>query len=216
LPKFSKPYSVLAIGAHPDDLEFGCAGTLSRFVQKGNSVYLMILTDGKQGGVPPARRDEQIKAAETLGAKDLFWGDYPDTRLSFYDDVIVKIEEVIKKTAPSFVFVHSNKETHQDHRHANACTISASRNIPNVLFYEGPSSFDFEPNVYVDVQDCIDKKMELLKIHQTQVMRTNVIGRSIVDIAMATASFRGTHCNVPFAEAFISLRMMFLLPEDLA
>jgi LmbE family N-acetylglucosaminyl deacetylase len=211
----TKPYSVLAIGAHPDDLEFGCAGTLSRFVQKGNSVYLMILTDGMRGGASPQRRDEQIKAAELLGAKDLFWAGFQDTRLAFYDDVIIKIEEAIKKTKPAFVFVHSNRETHQDHRHANACTISASRNIPNVLFYEGPSSFEFEPNVYVDIQDCIEKKMDLLKTHQTQVMRTNVIGRSIVDIAMATATFRGTHCNVPYAEAFISLRMMFLLPEEM-
>jgi LmbE family N-acetylglucosaminyl deacetylase len=211
----SKRYSILAIGCHPDDLEFGCAGTLSRFVQQGNDVYMMILTDGHRGGDAQRRHDEQMKSAELLGARDVFWGGFPDTRLSFHETVIEKIESVVHQVKPTFLFVHYAKDTHQDHRYANVCSISAGRTVPNVLFYEGPTSFDFEPNVYVNIQDRIEKKFEALAQHDTQVMRTNVIGRSIVEIAKATASFRGTHCNVPFAEAFVSLRMMFLLPPEI-
>lgn len=211
--KSPKKFSILAIGSHPDDIEFGCGGTLSRFVEQGNKVYMLILSDGSRGGEIAARREEQQTAAEILGIKEIFWGSFHDTRLPFYETVVEKIEHFVNKVEPTFVFVHYGKDTHQDHRHVNVCTISATRHVPNVLFYEGPTTFEFEPNVYVDINDCMEKKLSALKAHNSQIMRTNIIGRSILDLAQATAAFRGTRNYVPFAEAFVSLRLMFLLPS---
>jgi LmbE family N-acetylglucosaminyl deacetylase len=202
--------NVLAVASHPDDIEFGCGGTLAKFARQGYAVYALVLTKGDSGGAPDIRQNEQQESAKALGIKEVFWGNFVDTRLPFYDNIIQEIEKVVVKTAPSFVFVHHGKDTHQDHRHVNACTVVASRNIPNVLFYEGPTSFDFEPNVFVNVERFMEAKLKALASHESQVMRTNVAEQSIIDIARATAIFRGTQCRRAYAEAFVSLRMLIV------
>ncbi len=207
-----KKFNILAIGAHPDDIEYGCAATLSRFAEKGNNVYLHILTDGSKGGSSKIRKREQEKSAKIIGVKKVFWSGYEDTKLPFYDTVINEIQKVVDTVKPVFVFIHDADDTHQDHRYVCECAISATRFIPNVLFYEGPTTVHFEPNVYVDIYDRIDIKFRCLRAHRSQVMRTNICNQSILDLAKATAMFRGEYCHLKYAEAFKSLRMMFLLP----
>jgi LmbE family N-acetylglucosaminyl deacetylase len=199
--------NILAIGSHPDDIEFGCGGTLYKFAQKGYNVYAQILTKGGQGGSTSRRQKEQTRSQKLLGIKEIFWGNFADTRIHFSTNVIQSIESVVHKTKPTFIFVHHGKDTHQDHRHANTSVVSATRNIPNILFYEGPTSYNFEPNVFVDIKDQLPHKIASLACHDSQVMRTNINQQSILDIAKATATFRGTQCRVRYAEAFCSLRM---------
>jgi LmbE family N-acetylglucosaminyl deacetylase len=203
--------NILAIGSHPDDIEFGCGGTLHKYAEKGHPVYMLILTHGEQGGAPARRMREQRASAKKLGATDLFWAEYVDTRLPFYENIIPTIEKVVGKVRPQFAFVHFGRDTHQDHRQASQSAIVATRNVPNVLFYEGPTSFEFTPNVYVDIGESMKTKIKCLACHASQVMKTNVESQSILDIARATAIFRGTQCRRAFAEAFASLRM-FILP----
>jgi hypothetical protein len=71
---------ILAIGAHPDDLEYGCAGTLIKHAQRGDDVFMMIITDGAAGGDPEVRSAEQLEAAKIVGARDVFFGGYQDTQ----------------------------------------------------------------------------------------------------------------------------------------
>lgn len=203
--------SILAIGAHPDDIEFGCGATLAKFVANGHKVFALVLTRGESGGDPHVREQEQQKSAACIGLEDVFWGNFTDTRLPFYDNVIQVIEKTVKVAEPTFILVHHGRDTHQDHRYTSSCAVAASRNVPNVLFYEGPTSFGFDPNVYVNVAGFLEPKFEGLACHSSQVLRTNIDNRAIVDIARATATFRGTQCRVQHAEAFISLRMMFNL-----
>jgi len=144
--------------------------------------------------------------------ENVFWGNFTDTRLPFSDRVIAEIERVVKQVRPSFVFVHYGKDTHQDHRYVSESAVVATRNVPNVLFYEGPTTIDFTPNVYVDIGgDLLKDKLRSLSCHRSQVMKTNIETQSILEIAKATAMFRGTQCRIPMAEAFCSLRM-FILP----
>jgi LmbE family N-acetylglucosaminyl deacetylase len=203
--------NVLAIGSHPDDIEFGCGGTIHKLTKKGHHVSMLVLTEGGVGGDPGVRRREQLRSAASMGIVKIYWGNFEDTRLSFSDRIIPEIERVIKQVHPSFVFVHYNKDTHQDHRYLSDCTVVAARNIPNVLFYEVPSTIDFMPNVFVDVQKVMKLKLKSLTCHRSQVMKTNVESQSILDIAKATAMFRGTQCRMHMAEAFCSLRMFFLM-----
>jgi LmbE family N-acetylglucosaminyl deacetylase len=202
---------VLAIGSHPDDIEFGCGGTLHSFVMQGSEVYALIMTDGSAGGNPQKRRKEQNTSAAMLGVTKIFWAGLKDTRLPFYEDVIQRIEKVVRKIMPDYVLVHYGKDTHQDHRHVSTCTVAATRNVANVLFYEGPTTYDFDPNVFVDIRNSLKVKFGSLSCHQSQVSRTNVQSQTILDIARATAIFRGTQCRRPFAEAFASLRMFLTL-----
>ena len=71
---------VLAIGAHPDDLEYGCAGTLIKHVQRGDQVFLALVTDGSEGGEGAVRPEEQLAAAKIIGAEDVFFLGYSDLR----------------------------------------------------------------------------------------------------------------------------------------
>jgi len=189
--------SVLAIGAHPDDIEYGCAATLSRFAERGDDVYAHVLTDGRCGGDIITRKKEQMKSASLMGIKEVFWGNYEDTKLPFQDSIIKDIQTIVDKVKPQFVFIHDPNDTHQDHRYVTSCAISATRYVYNVLLYEGPSTVHFNPDVFVNIQALIDLKFRCLRAHKSQVMRTNIYNQSIIDLAKATAIFRGEYVSTP-------------------
>ncbi len=76
-----------------------------------------------------------------------------------------------------------------------------------MLFYEGPTTQNFTPNVYVNITSALDKKFECLEAHVSQVSKTNIEGLSIIEAAKSTAHFRGIQGRVEYAEAFNSLRL---------
>ena len=111
--------NILAIGAHPDDIEFGCGGTLIKYAKGGHNISLFVLTDGSFGGDPEIRKNEQKQAADFIGAKGLFWANYRDTELICNRELILKIEEVVQKVSPDVVFLNFWADVHQDHRAAS-------------------------------------------------------------------------------------------------
>ncbi len=200
--------NILAIGAHPDDIEIGCSGTMMKFKDKGCRLYQMTLTCGSEDCDSDVRRQEQERAAEVMGVDDLLWGGFKDTMLGIdIRRLIDSIENVIKKTEPAFIFVNYSKDTHQDHRYLSEATISAARNAKNILFYEVPTSIDFSPNVFVDISQFMERKIEALTAHASQVDKTNIEGLSILEIARSNALFRGTQGRTKHAEGFHSLRL---------
>lgn len=207
---------VLALGAHPDDIEFGCGATLLRYARAGHDVYMYIATSGELGGSPEIRRREQEEAAAFIGARKVFWGEYQDCRLPVMTELVAGVEKVIRMIEPDYIFVHNIEDTHQDHRSLASATTSATRYIPNFLFYEGPTTVNFAPNVYVDVEGVLEDKLQLLKTHTSQVSKVNVNmpDISILDIAASTASFRGIQGRLKTAEAFKSLRLFIDIPEN--
>lgn len=199
--------NILAIGAHPDDIEIGCGGTLTKYADKGHDVYVMIMTEGGQGGGVDVRTLEQMASNQIMGVKDIFWGGYEDTHILVHQESITQIERIISKVRPDFIFCHYPQDTHQDHRHLSQIVQSATRNMRNVLFYEGPTTLGFQPQVFVDIADTLERKFEALLAHRSQVGRTNIEGCSIVEIAQSSANFRGIQARVKFAEAFSALRL---------
>lgn len=199
---------ILAIGAHPDDIEVGCAGTLAKYAQNGHDVYLLVMTEGGMGGEGTVRKKEQTRSAKILRPRKVFWGGYKDTLLSPHmNQMVQEIETFLKLIAPDFIFVHHEEDTHQDHRSLAKATISATRYVRNVLFYEGPTTQEFSPTVFVDIKETMDTKFATLLAHQSQVQKTNIEGLSITDIVRSTAVFRGIQGRVQFAEAFVPLRL---------
>ena len=199
--------NILAIGAHPDDIEIGCAGTLIKYKQRGHSVYTLVMTEGQMGASPEIRRQEQEKSNQIMGITKTFWGGYVDTKLPLDSGIIGVIEGVIKQVDPVFIFVNYFEDTHQDHRSLAKATISATRYIKNVLFYEVPTTNNFSPSIFVDTRDVFDQKTEVLKAHQSQVMKTNIGDLSIVDVAQAQAGFRGIQARIKYAEGFVPQRI---------
>jgi LmbE family N-acetylglucosaminyl deacetylase len=200
--------NVLAIGAHPDDIEYGCGGTLTAYAQRGHNVYLFVATDGGHGGDPGVRRSEQADSTLVIGAKEVFWGGYEDTEIPLNRELIVRLEAVIKAVSPQMIFVNYHDDTHQDHRNLAQGTQSATRYIPNFLFYEVPSTQNFVPNCYVDIQKVLDRKLACLEAHRSQITKTNIQDLTILESVVSCANFRGIQARVKYAEAFHSVRLV--------
>jgi len=202
-----KKVNILAIGAHPDDIEFGCGGSLIKYTRKGHRLFLMIVTGGGLGGPAETRMAEQKASQAILGAEDIFWGGCEDTHIAVEVELIKKIETVLGTVKPEFIFCNFPDDTHQDHRHLSQAIMSATRYVRNVLFYEGPTTQNFNPQVYVDIADTLEEKLNALRAHRSQVMKTNIEDLSIIEVARSCANFRGIQGRVKYAEAFHSLRL---------
>ena len=199
--------NILAIGSHPDDIEYGCGGALTKYAHQGHQIYLMVLTNGELRGDPEARRREQRESARLMGAADVFFGDLPDAGLVCDRDLVRKIEGAVAATKPNFVYVHYPEDTHHDHRALSQAAIPACRSVRNVLYYEGPSTLSFNPSVFVDIGAMLHAKLACLEAHASQVMQTTVQDMSIVDLARSAAHFRGIQGRIKYAEAFVPLRL---------
>lgn len=203
----AEPMRILALGAHPDDIEAGCGGTLIKYAENGHRIFLMVMTQGGQGGSAAVRKREQARAARLLQAEKVFWGGYKDTEVPLGRDLIQAVEEIVKKIDPHFIFVNYHDDTHQDHRHLAMSTITATRYTKNVLFYEGPTTQNFAPTVFVDIEQALDRKIQSLEAHASQVRKTNIEGLGIADLVRSSAHFRGIQGRVKNAEGFLPLRL---------
>lgn len=200
---------ILAIGAHPDDIEYGCGGSLIKFDRLGNEINLFTFTKGDLGGDPELRKKEQLLAAKKINAK-VYWGKYEDTCVPTTKEAIEELENVLNEVNPELILVNWPDDTHQDHRAVAEIAISATRYIKNVIFFEVPTSKGFEPNVFVDIGDVLREKIELLETHTSQVFNTRIASLSILESATSCANFRGFQGRVKYAEGFNALRLSLL------
>ena len=95
---------VLAVGAHPDDVELGCGGTLALHKMKGDKVYLLVLTRGEASGDSKTREDECRKAAGLLHVDGLFFGGIQDTKVHDGRETIDAIEKIIDEVKPDIIY----------------------------------------------------------------------------------------------------------------
>jgi len=200
--------NILAIGAHPDDCEFGCGGTLLKYAKQGHNIYLLIMTDGSEAGEVEVRKREQEKAAEFLKVKKIFWGGYKDTELMLRKEMISVVETVIYEVKPDEIYVNYYDDTHQDHRTLTEVVISASRYYKKVLFYEDFTSRNYQPDIFVDIEDVLNEKVKLLKKHVSQVTKTNPTNWDLIESVKALANFRGFQGKVKYAEGFKAYRYL--------
>jgi LmbE family N-acetylglucosaminyl deacetylase len=203
-----QPRRVLAIGAHPDDIEIGCSGTLLKMADMGSEVFIYIATKGERGGKPKVRVQEGERSAQRMSTKKLFWGGFIDCEVPHTVELIESIEKAVQASTPDLLLVHYSEDTHQDHRALASAAQSAARRVPNFLFYESPTTLHFSPSVYCNIESTITRKIELLETHFSQVARTNIEGLPITDIARASAIRRGIEVFCRYAEAFVPTRMM--------
>ena len=159
---------VLAIGAHPDDVELGCAGTLAKHIAEGDVVKILTMSRGAAGGDSRVRMREARRAAKVLGATVEF-GNLPDAHISEGFQTIALIERFIRKMQPTHVYTHAPEDTHQDHRAVHAATLVAAREVPNVYCYQAPSStVDFHPTHFVDINGFVEFKLRAIEAHESQ------------------------------------------------
>lgn len=153
----------LAIGAHPDDIEYGCGGVLQRFASLG-----IVVTNGGAGGSADQRIKELEQSSSIVGYQ-LQLLNHLDRKVDL-NQAINSLEKAIASFAPAIVFVHHEDDLHQDHRTVAQAALSALRGWSGtILFYRTPSTRNFNPNVFVELaEDEWLKKLSSLQIHKSQ------------------------------------------------
>jgi N-acetylglucosamine malate deacetylase 1 len=220
------PKSVLAIGAHPDDLEIFCGGTLAKYAKQGVKVSMAVSTNGSAGHllIPPKelaeiRHQEAEKAAKVIGA-DFYWLGFMDAFLFEDIDSRQRFIEVIRKAKPDVIITHDPQDYHPDHRAVSRLMFDASfesglKNLttespfhPGVqplVYMDKTSGAGFEPTEFVDITDTFKIKREMLACHESQIKwlkdHDNV---DFFDMMETLARARGYQCGVEKAEAFRS------------
>ncbi|HET7200073.1 MAG TPA: tetratricopeptide repeat protein [Burkholderiales bacterium] len=210
LLRFQRPWRehvVLAVGAHPDDIEFGCGAALLRYREEGCKTYGLVLSAGEQGGGEPSERIEEARrSARVIALTEITVLDFPDTRLhTRKEEIRGAIEEKISQLRPDIVFTHTALDVHTDHKTTFDATREAARGACTILCYENPNTPpEFNPDYYVDIGDYLEDKIAALSLHKSQT------GKDYNNAAVvrASASFRGNQAHVRFAEAFESVRVL--------
>jgi LmbE family N-acetylglucosaminyl deacetylase len=202
--------NILAIGAHPDDIELGCGGLLLKASrQDRHNIFMYTLTRGGASGDPEERTKELIESAKFIRAKRLWIDNFEDTKLSLSSDLINHIEFFIKKADPDIVLTHSLGDTHHDHRAIAASTMEAGRFVPNILAYEIPVTREFKPQVYYDISDVIDGKIELINIFLSQRSKSFLQSNAIRGLAQYRALQSRFDNSVSCVEAFEVQKLFF-------
>jgi LmbE family N-acetylglucosaminyl deacetylase len=185
-------HTVLAIGAHPDDVEIGVGGTLLRHAAAGDRIIHLLMTDGEAGGDKRERVAEAERAAKYLNATLVRTG-LPDTFLSEARRAVLVMEDVVAYYHPTVVYVHTCHDSHQDHRGTYNAAVVAAREVPDVYCYQSPSStVEFAPNRFTDVGQYLDRKVEMIHIFQSQARIRDYLAE---DVIRATARYWGRHAG---------------------
>jgi LmbE family N-acetylglucosaminyl deacetylase len=191
--------NVLAVGAHPDDIELGCAATLVRHVAAGDRVTMLVMTTGDRGPQHTTSRvSEQEDAAKAIGA-DLLWGGFSDGTIPHGQETVNVIEEVLRSTGADVLYTHAPKDSHQDHVATATSALAAARRLNRVLCFQSPSTTGFEPTVFVDVDGTMTVKIESLLAHRSQVLRCEMVDLEAVE---ASSRYWGHRARMLHAEAF--------------
>lgn len=200
--------TILAVGAHPDDIELGCGGTLAKLSQRGAQIHAVIFSKGRRGALSDQdRADETRTALEILGINKVTVYDFEDTRLSGYLNEMVEIlDQHTAENRPTRAYTMFQYDRHQDHRAVYEASAIAFRHVPQFLGYETPSSYpNFMPTVFEDISNYIDIKIESLNRHISQGERLYMQHDKI----RSAANFRGAQIDLGPSEGFIPYKIVF-------
>lgn len=194
--------NILAIGAHPDDIELGCGGLLIKSARQGHNVYMYSLTRGGAGGDSKQRAEELSRSARFIKAKQLWIDNFEDSKLTVSNDLINHIEFFINKANPDLILTHSHGDVHHDHRAIALATLEAARFNSNVLSYEIPLSRNFDPKVFVDISEVVNEKVELIEIFWSQQSKLYLKSNAIKGLAEYRALQSRLNTSIKYVEAF--------------
>ncbi|HET6943875.1 MAG TPA: PIG-L family deacetylase [Gaiellaceae bacterium] len=217
---------VLAVGAHPDDLEILCGGTLARFCRDGHDVVMCHATSGDRGSyvgtsaeVAAIRHGEAQRAAEICGAEHATLGLH-DGEVNAADPAQRRLViDLVRETQPDLILTHHPGDYMSDHNevarlvfdcsfHATLPLLETDRPhhsmVTPIYYMDTVMGLGFQPTEYVDVSDVIETKTSMLEAHQSQlVWLRDHDGVDIVEQMRVATRFRGLQCGAQYAEGFI-------------
>ena len=219
-----KALRILAVGAHPDDLEILCGGTLAKYAKLGHTVIMSHLLNGDKGHyqIPPKkiaqiRALEAVEASKVIGAEMIGLG-IPDAELFSDLPTRTKVIDLIRQTRPDLIITHAPQDYMSDHVTTSQVVCDASfytasvllktehevcEKIVPVFFMDTLAGVNFLPSEYVDITEIFAHKKTMIEKHQSQLKwlkdHDNI---DILGFVEKIAAFRGLQCGVQYAEAF--------------
>jgi len=215
---------ILAIGAHPDDVDILCGGTLALYAQAGHEVWVAVATNGNVGSttlthdeIAAVRHQEALNSCAVIGAR-LIWMDFDDEWL--FDDrpTRTRFIDAYREARPDIVLAHSTSDYHPDHRIAGQVAADAQipaavslvettrpalDQIPKLYTMDTVGQISTEPDVLVDIGSVIETKTAMLLAHLSQKdWLAHIFGMSYVEFMRSQGAQRGAELGVAFAEAF--------------
>ncbi len=191
---------VLAVGAHPDDIELGAGGLLRRLKEEGAKVYGLVISQGERGAPANSRRVDEARAgARALGLDDLWVLDFPDTRLrDCIPDIRDAVSAKLGELGVDLVITHSSREIHGDHVAVFEGTKEAARRCSMMCFETVSTPPEFVPNYFADITAFVDQKLEAVAAHRSQADKAYMDP----ELVRGRAAHRGLQVTMPYAEAF--------------
>lgn len=201
--------NILAIGAHFDDVELGCSGTLAKHVANGDSVYVFVATvsgfTNQNGQVIRSNEialEEAEDAMKIIGVHEMICGNFNTLQVEFVDDLNVKILQMVETYQIDLVYTHWTGDVHHDHQAVARASLHSCRHVPRLLMYRSNwyhSGQDFRGNFYSDITAYWEIKEGAISAHVSEVGRT---GNQWISFFKNEAENAGQRIGVKYAEVF--------------
>jgi len=207
--------NILGVGAHFDDLELGCGGTLARHVADGDRVTMLVVTHSgysSPDGAVVRDKDVALKegqaGADVIGAELVSLG-AETLAVQFNEKLTAQILAVIEERRIDTIYTHWTQDVHRDHQNVGKSTLMAGRHIPRLLMYRSnlySAEVPFGGSFYVDISDTWKIKKEAIEAHASELNR---VGSKWIEMAQQQASLDGMAIGVAFAECFKAIRFSY-------
>lgn len=223
--------NVLALGAHPDDVEFLCAGTLLKLKGQGHNIFIALTTSGNIGSneyesreeIAEVREKEQLEAAKYYDAQVKFLR-FDDEGLQDTPETRKAVLNAIRWANPDIIFTNPPWDPSTDHGMTGKLVTEMILSVqgklvpadeppinktPCIFFWDIPAGMGFEPLAYVDITEYMDKKLEALSSHKSQWAWMNtVMDDEFKEYCSTLARFRGIQAGYKYAEGFIGHKIL--------
>lgn len=215
---------ILAFSAHPDDVEIACAGTLIKYKQRGDDVYIIHACSGDKGNfrIPPQEmkciRSKEGQCAGDISGIEVSSLEYPDAELEYSHKNLYNFVTAIRKINPDVIITHTPDDYHIDHSVVSKLVVDASflvtipyvepdtkamSQVPQIYFMEPYTGISFLPHEYVDITDTLALKLKMMTCHTSQLdWLKEHDGMDILNFIQTSAEYRGFQCGVKYAESF--------------
>ena len=212
---------VLIIAVHPDDETLGCGGTLLKHKANGDEIYWLICTTIDKSHHYYEVREQEIEEVSNLYNFDSVHNLRLKTmQVDEYtvSELVGKISQVIKEVQPNIIYLPFKGDVHSDHRKIFEASYSCTKSfrypfIKKIYMIETLSETEFAPstkvdsfipNSFVDISEYMDKKLDIMKVYESEIA-PHPFPRSIKNIK-ALATLRGATCGCEYTESFVLLK----------
>lgn len=224
--------NILAIGAHPDDIEFGCGGILIKEAKQGHMIKNLVLTKGEAGsnGTPEGREEESKQAAKVIGAEIEFLDMGGDCHIEYTPANVIQIARVIRIFKPDIILTPDlGTNQHPDHFKVGQMTRDACRyaryggltelkdlpchKIKNLYFYPITSQVP-NPDIIIDISEVFDTWTKVMECHGSQLQT-----KQYIELQTRKASYLGTLTGGNYAQGLFkndALQVNFISDLELS